>query len=253
MVRVGIVDDAAADRRRLHEALSRFEGQSSVELEVHEFESAGAYLAAQDKAFDILYLDIDMPGMSGMELAQSIRLSDSGVVIIFCTNLQQFAVNGYTVGALGFIVKPVEWYTFELFLRRALQAVELRCRSKASPPKRIVLKDGAVSRVIDVGDLEFVEVRKHYLLYRVRSRGSDAVTTLRTRGTMQAAARELSPYGFSRCSASYLVNLSHVSMVEHMSVHVGDEVLPIGRTYRDEFKRDFSRHLATRDWEGPCQ
>ncbi len=253
MVRVGVVDDAPADRRRLCEALARFERESGVALDVREFESAGAYLAEKGTLFDILYLDIDMPGMSGMELAEVIRQSDSGVVIIFCTNLQQFAVNGYQVSALGFIVKPIEWYTFELFLRRALRAVALRsAMRRAGSAKRIAVRDGAVSRVVDVSDLEFVEVRRHTLLYSVRSRDTGARTVLRTRGTMQAAVEELSPCGFSRCSASYLVNLSHVTMVERMNVYVGDEVLPIGRTFKAQFKRDFAHHLATRGWEGPC-
>jgi hypothetical protein len=52
-----------------------------------------------------------MPQMSGMELAEKIRETDQDVILIFCTNLQQFALNGYSVGALGFIVKPIQWYS----------------------------------------------------------------------------------------------------------------------------------------------
>ena len=107
MIRIGIVDDEKQERDQLKQALARFGAENGTELNVQEFDCAAVYLAAQDRDFDILYLDIDMPQMSGMELAEKIRETDQDVILIFCTNLQQFALNGYSVGALGFIVKPI--------------------------------------------------------------------------------------------------------------------------------------------------
>ncbi len=72
-----------------------------------------------------------MPQMSGMELAEKIRETDQDVILIFCTNLQQFALNGYSVGALGFIVKPIQWYSFHMYLTRALKALQ------SAPVKRL--------------------------------------------------------------------------------------------------------------------
>ena len=108
MIRIGIVDDEKQERDQLKQALARFGAENGTELNVQEFDCAAVYLAAQDRDFDILYLDIDMPQMSGMELAEKIRETDQDVILIFCTNLQQFALNGYSVGALGFIVKPIQ-------------------------------------------------------------------------------------------------------------------------------------------------
>lgn len=114
MIRIGIVDDEKQERDQLKQALARFSAENGTELDVQEFDCAAVYLAAQDRDFDILYLDIDMPQMSGMELAEKIRETDQDVILIFCTNLQQFALNGYSVGALGFIVKPIQWYSFSI-------------------------------------------------------------------------------------------------------------------------------------------
>ena len=116
MIRIGIVDDEKQERDQLKQALARFGAENGTELNVQEFDCAAVYLAAQDRDFDILYLDIDMPQMSGMELAEKIRETDQDVILIFCTNLQQFALNGYSVGALGFIVKPIQWYSFHICL-----------------------------------------------------------------------------------------------------------------------------------------
>ena len=116
MIRIGIVGDEKQERDQLKQALARFGAENGTELNVQEFDCAAVYLAAQDRDFDILYLDIDMPQMSGMELAEKIRETDQDVILIFCTNLQQFALNGYSVGALGFIVKPIQWYSFHIWL-----------------------------------------------------------------------------------------------------------------------------------------
>ena len=116
MIRIGIVDDEKQERDQLKQALARFGAENGTELNVQEFDCAAVYLAAQDRNFDILFLDIDMPQMSGMELAEKIRETDQDVILIFCTNLQQFALNGYSVGALGFIVKPIQWYSFHIWL-----------------------------------------------------------------------------------------------------------------------------------------
>ena len=116
MIRIGIVDDEKQERDQLKQALARFGAENGTELNVQEFDCAAVYLSAQDRDFDILYLDIDMPQMSGMELAEKIRETDQDVILIFCTNLQQFALNGYSVGALGFIVKPIQWYSFHIWL-----------------------------------------------------------------------------------------------------------------------------------------
>lgn len=107
MIRIGIVDDEKQERDQLKQALARFGAENGTELNVQEFDCAAVYLAAKDRDFDILYLDIDMPQMSGMELAEKIRETDQDVILIFCTNLQQFALNGYSVGALGFIVNAI--------------------------------------------------------------------------------------------------------------------------------------------------
>lgn len=115
-----------------------------------------------------------MPQMSGMELAEKsgrqIKTSSS-----FCTNLQQFALNGYSVGALGFIVKPIQWYSFHMYLTRALKALQKRAGQKTAPP-HIVVKDGTVTRLLDAAEIAYVEVRQHDLLYNLC--GGDAKTEI---------------------------------------------------------------------------
>lgn len=80
--------------------------------------------------------------------------------------MQQFALNGYSVGALGFIVKPIQWYSFHMYLTRALKALQKRTGQKTAPP-HIVVKDGTVTRLLDAAEIAYVEVRQHDLLYNL--------------------------------------------------------------------------------------
>lgn len=253
VVKIGIVDDEKEAREQLREAIERFGSEYHMEFEVLEFNSAVSYLSAKSSACDILYLDIDMPRMTGMELAEKIRKTDSEVVIIFCTNLERFALNGYSVSALGFLVKPVQWYSFHMYLDRALKAVQKRAdRLGNVETGRIVVKDGPVSRVIDAADIKYVEVRQHYLLYSTKDKKTGEETVIKTRGSMQDAVGLLSPYGFVRCSSSFLVNLNCITAVSRLDLYIGQEVLPIGRAFKDSFTREFSKYLAKRGWGNPC-
>ena len=253
MVKIGIVDNEKEAREQLREAIERFGSEYHMEFEVWQFDSAASYLSAEGSACDILYLDIDMPQMTGMELAEKIRETDTEVVIIFCTNLEQFALNGYSVSALGFLVKPVQWYSFHMYLDRALKAIQKRAgRSENAETRRIIVKDGSVSRIIDAAEIKYVEVRQHYLLYSIKDKKTGEGTVIKTRGSMQDAVGLLSPYGFVRCSSSFLVNLSCVTAVSRLDLYIGQEVLPIGRTYRDTFTKEFCRYLAKRGWGNPC-
>ena len=251
MIRIGIVDDEKQERDQLKQALARFGAENGTELNVQEFDCAAVYLAAQDRDFDILYLDIDMPQMSGMELAEKIRETDQDVILIFCTNLQQLALNGYSVGALGFIVKPIQWYSFHMYLTRALKALQKRTGQKTAPP-HIVVKDGTVTRLLDAAEIAYVEVRQHDLLYNLCG-GDGKTEIIKNRGSMQEIAAQLTPYGFVRCSASYLVNLRCITAVSRMNVYIGGAALPIGRTYKDAFTEAFSRYMAKKEWEDPCR
>ena len=254
MINIGIVDDDIDSRKLLNSEIEEYALEQKIEYAVQEYESAKVFLDNAENTFDMLFLDIDMPGMSGMELAEKIRETDRDVVIIFCTNLQQFALNGYSVGALGFMVKPVQNYSFKLNMDRALTAVRInQKRRHEDSEQKLVLRDGTISRLVSVYDIDYVEVRQHYLLYNIRDSATGARLVIKNRGTMQEEVELLSPYGFVRCSSSFLVNIKSVTAVSRMNVHIGNELLPIGRTFKESFMDAFSRYLAKRGWEDPCR
>ena len=123
MIRIAIVEDEESYISVLKEYLERYKEESGEQIEVtvyHDGDEIAAFYRAQ---FDIILMDIEMKFIDGMTAAEEIRKVDSSVSILFITNAPQYAIRGYEVGALDYILKPVSYFTFSQKLGRGL------CRS----------------------------------------------------------------------------------------------------------------------------
>ena len=136
MLRVAIVEDSLRDAEQLTSCLQRFSRKHGSEIEIQRYENALLFLQGYKGNFDIIFMDIDMPMMSGMEAAHSLRQVDPHVLLIFVTALARFALNGYEVDAYDFIVKPVQENFFEAKMNRALKKLSSEQRT------RLLIKSG---------------------------------------------------------------------------------------------------------------
>ena len=125
-VRVCIVEDDERDAARLRDALETFARESGVAFEVDEHRDGADLVASYRADVDVLFLDIEMDRLDGMETARLVRETDQDVVIFFVTNMIQYALEGYTVNASGYIVKPIKYPQFKKHLQRTLLALERR-------------------------------------------------------------------------------------------------------------------------------
>lgn len=159
MISIAIVEDENKDFAILNGYLKRYSEENNVELfDIRRFKDAVDFIS--DKmSFDLIFLDIEMPYMSGMELAKQIREYNKVSVIIFVTNMKQYAVNGYEVGALDFVVKPVNYYDFSLKLERAISVI----RSKKDVDVVVAVKHGILR--LSSNEVIYIEVRGHYCEY----------------------------------------------------------------------------------------
>ncbi len=118
MIRVAIVEDEQAYRVQFQEYIMRFASETGVKFSVSVF-SEGIQLVEHYKpVWDIVLLDIQMPGIDGMETAQFIRKKDDSVAIIFITNMAHYALKGYEVGAFDFVIKPIAYPAFSMKLKK---------------------------------------------------------------------------------------------------------------------------------------
>lgn len=223
MVNIAILEDDAGDEASLEQSLQRYAQEQQELFSIRSFSDPAVFLQNSPSEFDLIFLDIDLPTMTGMELARQIRRRDSLVTLIFVTNLEKYAVSGYSVGAFDFVVKPINYYRFASMLRRALRSIAAR-----QPREVVIQTSGGITR-LNVTQLYYVEIRDHLLIYHTVGENLTAW------GKMSDVEAQLAPYDFARCSTSHLVNLRFVDSVEGSDVLVAGTRLPISQRRRKAF------------------
>lgn len=227
MIKVAIVDDEQPVRDMLAEYLKRYAMEYELEIKIFSFGNGDELVADYQKLYDLIIFDIDMPGISGMEAARRVRAADPDVTILFMTNFAQYALDGYEVEAVDYILKPIGYPEFSLKLHKILK----RMRKRELYFIKIETERGTVK--FNVEEIYYVEVQNHNLIYRTAS--GEYIT----RGNMNLLAEELTPCGFYRIHRSFLVNLLHVKEVRNQELKVNEDVLPLGRNYKGRFMKEY--------------
>ena len=233
MLDVAIVDDEEDVREELGQMVRRFCAQEGIRVATHAYADGAELLdEAAAHAHDVILLDIEMAQVDGMDAAHELRRRGVDAQIVFVTNMAQYAIRGYEVGAFDFVVKPVEYPVFAFKFRRVVDAVRARRRDLVT----LETKEGFVR--LDASQILYVEVRGHKLTYHT-DRGNVEVW-----GTMKAAVSELAPRGFACCNACYLVNLDRVSGLSGEYVRVGEDSLKMSRGKSRDFVDALTRSMG---------
>ena len=224
MIRIAIVEDEESYISVLKEYLERYKEESGEQIEVtvyHDGDEIAAFYRAQ---FDIILMDIEMKFIDGMTAAEEIRKVDSSVSILFITNAPQYAIRGYEVGALDYILKPVSYFTFSQKLGRAVSKLKKRSRKWITIP----VKGGVM------------ESEGHNLIYHTKE--GSAVSS----GTMKSVETAMEGMDFSRINKCYLVNLEHVDGVQDKYAIVHGDRLLISRPRIKQFMQELTRYWGER-------
>lgn len=231
MIRVAIVDDEAQVRAELEQYLRQYGKGCGVDFFVRSFKNGIALLNEEQLNFDIVFLDVEMPYMNGIETARNLRQSNSVCALVFITNMAQYAIAGYEVDAMDYVVKPVTYEVFAFKMKRVLERVALN-ESKSLSVKT---RDGFV--YLDVQDIYYIEVTGHELRYHT-ARG-----VLSVWGALSEAERRLEHDGFYRCNSCYLINLRYVSAVEEDSAVVRGDRLRISGPRKKGFYHAMMQYM----------
>ncbi len=232
MLRIALVDDDPSHLQLMKSYAERYSMQEHIQLSVKEFHNGLNFVEDYDGSFDVVFLDIEMPHLDGVEAAHRIRAVDQSVGIIFVTNMAQYAIRGYEVNAIDFIVKPVQYYVFTDKLKKAIQF------SKINTEIEIVIDTGDAVIKLRASRLTYIEKDKNYLVYHTKDE------SFRVRGTVADAEIALCGEGFSKCISGCLVNLRYVTRASKDTVWLGEVQLPISRQRRKDFKEELMKYMG---------
>ncbi len=232
--KIAIVEDEAYYLNSLKDMLHQYGNEKTITFNITEYRDIETFLFEYKGGFDIVFMDIELPGMNGMDGAHRLREIDSVVTLIFVTNMAQFAVKGYEVSALDYILKPVSYKNFSVKLSRALSNISKQ------PEKQITVNGVNGVNVMRVCDIFYIEVIGHHLIFHLSDDKQVDVC-----GSLSNLEEKLKEYGFVRCNSCYLINMKYIASVSENDITMMDEtVLAISRRKRKAFMDSFTIFLG---------
>lgn len=232
-MKIGILEDERQVSEKIKSYIQKFFNERGENVQIFVYSDAYSLIESYHSDMDVLFMDIQMNLMNGMEAATYIRQNDPHVLIVFVTNLAQYAVEGYSVNAFDFILKPVDYNGFAMKLERICKELN---HKKTDSVVNIKTKRGFMR--FNVSEIAYVEVKAHDLLYHV---GDDVIVS---RGTLKNATQELEKHYFSLCNNCYLVNLAYVRKVNNTVIlSTGDELF-VSQGKRKQFMTELAKYMG---------
>lgn len=232
MIKVCIVEDEKFNAEKLEEYISTFFKKNNLEYTVDIYGDGLGFLEKYNHNYDLIFLDIQLPNIDGIETAHRLRAVDKSVTIIFVTNLLKYAIKGYEVQAFDYIVKPVNYYDFSVRMQKFVETIEHRNNA------RIIISYGVNKRCIDIQDIQYIDVVGHNICYHLKNED------ILAHDSLSKAEQGLGEGDFARCNSGILVNLKYVRSLSGDSVDVGGKWLPVSRPKRKEFTAALTNYIA---------
>lgn len=230
--RIAIVEDSPEDGAYLVKQLRRFELENQLTLDLICFKNAMDFEDTKRTPYDIIFMDIEMPLMTGMEAAHSLRERDQEAILIFITNMKQYAIEGYSVNAMDYLLKPVSYPQLAQVFHKALRQLSGRTE------KFISLPSATGIRRVSVKDIISIEIKTHRITWNLID------GTIDSWGTLKEAEKLLPERQFARCNSWTLINLRHLEGFDDEDVIVHGLHFHIARSRKKELLQAFSDYLG---------
>lgn len=229
---IAVVDDDAAQRQALLALLEKYRGEKGLPFDVETFASGIEFLHGPTDRFDLLLLDIQMPGVNGLECARLVRERGWEGPIFFVTDYAQYAISAFDVDAKGYLVKPVG---YPLLARQLDRVVPELARHEES---YLYLGGSRDLRRVALSEVAYIVSKGHYVNIRT---ASGKLTEL---ASIKELDEELQDKGFFRIGSGAIVNLAQVEAVDGQEVIVAGEKLQVSRARKKPFMDALRRYVS---------
>ena len=233
MLEIAIAEDKkdAVDILKAH--ILRLKEEKEIDCKYTVFENGLFFIENYKPIYDVVFMDIEMPLMNGMEAAARLRQVDPYVPLVFITDLKQYALKGYEVEAMDFLVKPVGYTAFATMMERV-------SRRSMKKQEQLTLSTAEGTFNVNVNDIRYIEASNHYVIYHTVN------GEVRFFGSLGEEEKRLPQDRFVRCNSGYLVNLAQVKKIADGEVYVADESLPLSRGKKASFMQAFLNYMSAR-------
>lgn len=250
LLNVAIIEDEGVHAELTSGYVRDWAGKRKIKCRISKFADAESFLFEweENRVWDVLFVDIQMPGLDGVELAREIRKQDSRVAIIFTTGITDYMQEGYEVAALHYLIKPIEAEKVEACMERIIKEDEKKAGEQTFLLEAEDVSDGEPGErrtiKISTGEIVYLEALAHYTDLHTEER------VYRLREGIGEWRKRLAGCGFAGSHRSYLVNLLYVACVEKKEVVLDmGTVLPLSRRNQKEFNAAFIRYYSRREIE----
>lgn len=194
--------------------------------------------AIRENAVDLIYLDINMPELSGMEFA---KILPPKIKVIFTTSYSQYAVDGYKVGAIDYLLKPISYQDFLIASNKALEWFSAFTMKHDSPERFIFVKSEYKLVKVDFDDILFIEGVKDYVKIYLENGKSPVMSLM----NMKKIEECLPKPEFMRTHRSYIVHMPKITLVDRFRIVFGNFFIPISDSYKASVQKYLENHTLS--------
>ena len=230
-MKIGIVENEQKDADSLSSLLNEYQKSTGASFDIFLFKNAFDFLDKKER-FDMHCLDIMMPGIDGMSLANRIREFDESVIIVFVTNMSAYAIKGYEVNAFDYIVKPIA----KTHLFKSLDRIIKIFSSKNN--HTITIKSNNQLNKIDINNIYYIKIESHFMTYVTAKSNYD------TWGSLSSELSKLPDSNLIRINANQVANVTHIIKVGAKEVVLDNgESLKLSRNYASDAKKSIINYF----------
>ena len=231
-MKIAICDDEAQIRELLKETIEKYCFINNIELNLQTFESGEDFIKQDFQDFNVIFLDVDMPGMDGLETAKAIRDKNQEMLIIFLTAYSEFVFESFKVDAFRYLVKPVP----DQEMMETLDAIRDKL---CAPEDNLSFQFQNEMYSIRYSDIIYIEGMRDKLWIYCKD------TTYRWRGTLKNLNEMLQDKGFFQVHRSYIINMNKIQKYNSQTVVMESGYrVPISKYRLDDFKEEYIKYWS---------